>query len=202
MQLIASLTSPYARKIRVQLAEKGLPYVLLHENPHDPASTLGQYNPLGKVPALIADDGRVWFDSPVIAEYLETLPAAPFLLPADRLVALEVRQLEALADGITDAGVLVLLEGRRPAEQQSEAWRARHWAKAERGLAALDARIAGRSWFVGEAMSLADIAVGCCWSWLNFRFPHAGLATKFPALSAWATVVLQRPAFAQTHPPA
>ncbi|GAA5175717.1 glutathione S-transferase [Niveibacterium umoris] len=202
MRLIASLTSPYARKIRVLLHEKGLPFALIPDNPHEPANMVSQHNPLGKVPALIADDGRAWFDSPVIAEYLETLAAAPYFLPADRLAAVEVKQVEALADGITDAGVLVLLEARRPAAQQSEAWRARHWGKVEHGLAALDTAIAGRDWFVGSGMTLADIAVGCMWGWLNFRFPQADLASRYPALAAWGAMLLARPAFVQTQPPA
>lgn len=202
MQLIASLTSPFARKIRVQLAEKGLPFVLVPENPHDPASPIGRFNPLGKVPALVADDGRTWFDSPVIAEYIETLSAAPFFLPADRLAALEVRQVEALADGVTDAGILVLMESRRAAEQQSEAWRARQWGKVESGLNALQSLVAGRTWVVGDAMSLADIAIGCMWGWLLLRFPHAGLPAQYPALAAWVERLMQRPSFAQTHPPA
>lgn len=201
MQLIASLTSPYARKIRVMLLEKGLPFELVLENPADPASHITDHNPLGKVPALRADDGRTWFDSPVIAEYLETLDATPFFLPPDGLESLQVKQLEALADGILDAGVLVLLEGRRPVELQSEAWRARHWGKVERGLGALEAAVAGPH-FVGNAMTLADIAVACCWGWLLFRFTDAGLPARYPKLAAWAAPVLARPSFMQTVPQA
>lgn len=202
MQLIASLTSPYARKIRVLLLEKGLPFAMLTDNPHEANSAVSKVNPLGKVPALIADDGRCWFDSPVIAEYLETLSASPYFLPSDRLGAVEVKQIEALADGVLDAGVLVLLEGRRPAAQQSEAWCTRHWSKVEAGLAALEARIAGRDWFVGGSISLADIAVGCMWGWLDYRFPQAGVKAKYPALREWGDKILARPSFVQTQPPA
>ncbi|MCX9155671.1 glutathione S-transferase [Niveibacterium sp. 24ML] len=202
MQLIASLTSPYARKIRVLLLEKGLPFAMIADNPHEPDSAVSKVNPLGKVPALLADDGRCWFDSPVIAEYLETLSASPYFLPSDRLGAVEVKQIEALADGVLDAGVLVLLEGRRPAAQQSEAWCARHWGKVEAGLAALEARVAGREWFVGGNITLADIAVGCMWGWLDFRFPKAGVKQKYPALATWGDKILARPSFVQTHPPA
>ena len=80
MKLVASLTSPYARKIRVVLAEKGLPFELAVDIPWLADTRVPGYNPLGKVPALVADDGEVWFDSPVIAEYLDTL-AGPALLP-------------------------------------------------------------------------------------------------------------------------
>ena len=119
MKLVVSLTSPYARKIRVVLAEKGLPFELEVDIPWLADTRVPGYNPLGKVPALVADDGEVWFDSPVIVEYLDTL-AGPALLPADRLAALPVRQAEALADGITDAAVAAFLEGMRPAERQEQ----------------------------------------------------------------------------------
>ena len=96
MKLVVSLTSPYARKIRVVLAEKGLPFELEVDIPWLADTRVPVYNPLGKVPALVADDGEVWFDSPVIAEYLDTL-AGPLLLPADRAAALPVRQAEVYA---------------------------------------------------------------------------------------------------------
>ena len=108
MKLIVSLTSPYARKIRIVLAEKGLPFDQEVDIPWLAETHVPDFNPLGKVPALVADDGEVWYDSPVIAEYLETL-GGPALLPADRLAALPVRQAEALADGITDAAVAAFL---------------------------------------------------------------------------------------------
>lgn len=117
MKLVASLTSPYARKIRVALAEKNLPFELEVDIPWLADTRVPSYNPLGKVPALVADDGELWFDSPVIAEYLDTL-AGPLLLPADRAAALPVRQAEALADGITDAAVAAFLESHRPPEKQ------------------------------------------------------------------------------------
>ena len=111
MKLVVSLTSPYARKIRIALAEKGLPFTLEVDIPWLPETTVPSYNPLGKVPALVGDDGEVWYDSPVIALYLETLGGIP-LLPAERTASLPVRQTEALADGIADAAVAAFLEGR------------------------------------------------------------------------------------------
>ena len=108
MKLIASLTSPYARKIRIAIAEKGLTCALEVDIPWLPETNVPAYNPLGKVPALVADDGEVWYDSPVISLYLETLGGPP-LMPVDRIANLPVRQTEALADGITDAAVTAFL---------------------------------------------------------------------------------------------
>ena len=110
MKLLASLTSPYARKIRIVLDEKGLPFELVVDSPWEANTRIPELNPLGKVPVLIADSGETFFDSPVIAGYLETLDTAPALLPASGLDAVRVRQTEALADGVTDAAVAALLE--------------------------------------------------------------------------------------------
>ena len=157
MKLVASLTSPYARKIRVALAEKSLPFELEVDIPWLADTRVPSYNPLGKVPALVADDGELWFDSPVIAEYLDTL-AGPLLLPADRVAALPVRQAEALADGITDAAVAAFLEGMRPAERHDAAAIERQLGKISRGLTALEARVAQRKGCAGEALTIADVA--------------------------------------------
>ena len=137
MKLVVSLTSPYARKIRIALAEKGLPFTLEVDIPWLPDTSVPSYNPLGKVPALVSDDGEVWYDSPVIALYLETLGGVP-LMPAERVACLPVRQTEALADGISDAAVAVFLESRRPPEQQDAASIERQLTKIHRGLAALE----------------------------------------------------------------
>lgn len=201
MKLVASLTSPYARKIRVALAEKSLPFELEVDIPWLADTRVPSYNPLGKVPALVADDGELWFDSPVIAEYLDTL-AGPLLLPADRAAALPVRQAEALADGITDAAVAAFLEGMRPAERQDPAAIERQLGKISRGLAALEQRVAQRKGCAGEALNLADIAIGCTLGYLDFRFAHLGWRAAHPQLAAWAAGLLARPSFTATAPPA
>ena len=200
MKAIVSLTSPYARKIRVILLEKKLPFEQIVDLPHEPTAKVGDFNPLGKVPTLITDDGEVFFDSPVIADYLETLGAEPALLPGDPLAAVRVKQLEALADGVLDAAVIVLLEGRRAAEQQSEAVKTRQWGKVEKGLAALQQLATGKTWLLGDRLSLADISVAVMVGWLAARFPDYGIATHYPQLAAWAEPVLARPSFLATTP--
>ena len=201
MKLVASLTSPYARKIRVALAEKNLPFEMEVDIPWLPETKVPDYNPLGKVPALIADDGEVWFDSPVIALYLETL-GGPALMPADRAANLPVRQTEALADGITDAAVSAFLETRRPAGQQDAETVERQIAKIRRGLTALEERLARRKGFGDAAINIADIAVGCTLGYLDLRFGQLQWRASHPALAAWAATLLARPSFTETMPPA
>ena len=201
MKLVASLTSPYARKIRIAIAEKGLTCALEVDIPWLPETNVPAYNPLGKVPALVADDGEVWYDSPVISLYLETLGGPP-LMPVDRIANLPVRQTEALADGITDAAVTAFLEARRPADKQDVETIERQLAKIQRGLAALEERLLQRKGFGGPLINIADIAVGCTLGYLDFRFGHLHWRTTHPELSAWAAKLFARPSFASTVPPA
>ena len=102
MKLIGSYTSPFVRKISILLLEKGIEFEFVNEQPYNAENGVAQYNPLGKVPALVTDEGDYWFDSPIIAEYIELLGVAPAMLPADPKAALVMKQIEALADGIMD----------------------------------------------------------------------------------------------------
>ena len=120
MKLIGSYTSPFVRKISVILLEKRIPFEFVNESPYSESNGVARYNPLGKVPALVTDDGECWFDSPVIAQYLELLGVAPPMIPADPRAALRMRQLEALADGVMEAAQALVREKARPAAQQSE----------------------------------------------------------------------------------
>lgn len=202
MKLFASLTSPYARKIRILLAEKGLPFELVVDSPWEANTRIPALNPLGKVPVLITDEGEAFFDSPVIAGYLETLGAAPAMLPADALEAVRVRQSEALADGITDAAVAALLESRRPDGERSSTEIARQREKIVRGLEALAGRVGTRRWLHGEAIGLGDVAAAVALAYLDLRHPDIDWRNRHPALQAYAEPLFARPAFVDTRPPA
>lgn len=202
MKLFASLTSPYARKIRIILAEKALPFDLVVDSPWEANTRVPEINPLGKVPALVTDDGEAFFDSPVIAGYLETLDASPHLLPPQPLEAVRVRQTEALADGITDAAVTALLESRRPDGERSDSVIARQMDKIGRGLDLLEACASGREWLHGERYSLGDIAAGVALGYLDLRFPRTAWRDTHPALKSMSERLFARPSFASTVPPA
>ena len=195
MKLLASLTSPYARKIRVVLAEKKLPFELVVDSPWEANTRVPTLNPLGKVPVLVADDGETFFDSPVIVGYLETLGAEPRLLPAEPLACVRARQAEALADGITDAAVTALLESRRPDGERSA-------REIERGLVELEARVGSRRGFDGATLQIGDVAAGCALGYLDLRFPTLDWRGRHPALATYAARLLARPSFVDTTPPA
>jgi glutathione S-transferase len=201
MKLFASLTSPYARKIRILLAEKKLPFELVVDSPWEANTRIPALNPLGKVPVLITDEGEAFFDSPVIAGYLETLNAAPAMLPLDHLEAVRVRQNEALADGITDAAVSALLESRRPDGQRSDAEIVRQKDKIERALEELDKRVQARHALNRDNLNLGDVAAGVALGYLDLRHADIDWRARHPALADYAAALLGRPSFVDTKPP-
>jgi glutathione S-transferase len=113
MKLLGTNTSPYVRKVRLVLLEKNIPLIYLVDPPREPSSQVARVNPLGRIPALILDDETCVFDSPVIAEYVDTLNETPALIPrTDALARMRVKRWEALADGIMDSAVVVRTDRR------------------------------------------------------------------------------------------
>ena len=198
MKLLGSHASPYARKVRALAIEKGIELPFEVANPMTDDSRVPALNPLGKVPVLVLDDGRSLYDSRVIVEYLDGLGAGPPLIPADDRI--EVRRLEALADGVLDAGVLIRLESLRPEAERSAAWIERQSDKVRRGLAALAGDLGEREWYTAGRLTLADLACGACLGWLSFRLPQFDWAGEHPALSGLMRRLGQRPSFATTTP--
>jgi glutathione S-transferase len=199
MKLFGSKTSPYVRKIRVLLAEKQIAFEFVEDNVWSPDTKVPPHNPIGKVPALLLDDGEALYDSRVIAEYLDALPGAQFI-PTPVLERVRVRRDEALGDGITDAGIAIFLERKREAARQDPAWIARQSGKVRSGVAALSKAIAARPATGPRPMSLGDIACGCALFWLEFRLPEFRWRED-PVLKAWARTLESRASFSSTRPP-
>src|SRR5438045_4827085 len=134
MKLLASHTSPYARKVRIAIAEKKIECELVEESPWVPGTSVPNYNPLGKVPVLVLDDGTALYDSRVIVQYLDTVSPVSRLIPETGRQRIAVKRWEALADGICDAASTIVLERKRPAKQQSKEWIDRQRRKIDLGL--------------------------------------------------------------------
>lgn len=200
MKLIGSYTSPFVRKISVILLEKGITFEFVNELPYNAHNGVSQYNPLGKVPALVTDDGETWYDSPIVAEYLELLNIAPAMLPREAKASLKVRQIEALADGIMDAALVSVREQARPAQEQSETELLRQREKISRGLDALE-QYAADGTLQAETLNLANIAVACAIGYLNFRRVSPGWCVDRPKLVKLVEILFQRESFARTEPP-
>ncbi len=199
MKLVIARPSPFARKARIALQEKGLPHEVVVDNPWVDAA-VGKVNPLGKVPALVLDDGRTLFDSRVIVEYLETLGAPPALIPRDPQLRITHKQIEALADGICDAVVLITLERARPAERRSADWIARQAAKIPAALAELERMLGGAQWFTAHGFGLAEIAAGCALGYLDLRYPEFDWRRAAPGLAALRERLDLRSSFSGTQP--
>jgi len=201
MKLIASLGSPYVRKVRVVMAEKKIDYELVLEDVWSEGTTIQQSNPLGKVPCLMMDDGGAMFDSRVIVEYLDILTPVGKLIPASGRERAEVKCWEALADGLLDAAVLVRLERtQRPSKQQSPEWIKRQWSKVEASLKAMSVGLGDKPFCVGTHYTLADVAVGCALGWLSFRFPDLAWREDYPTLAKLFDKLSERPSFKDTFP--
>ncbi len=201
MKLIGTLASPYARKVRVAMAEKKLDFELILDDIWASDAAILRSNPLGKVPCLVMEDGGAMFDSRVIVEYLDTLSPVGKLIPPNGRERAEVKCWEALADGVADAGGLVLMEKRfRPEEQRSAEWVNRQLGKVDAGLAAMSAGLKDKAYCTGNHFTLADVATGCVLGWLSFRFPEIDWRERHPSLGRLFDKLSERQSFRDTVP--
>lgn len=196
--LRSAAPSPFARKVRIAIKVLGFEDEITVEaaDTLDPADTLRQQNPLGKLPVLVFEDGTTLFDSRVILEYLDQRAGGGRILPGGeaRLPAL---RLQSLADGIMDAGILQIYEARyRPEEKHHQPWLDLQKAKVDRALAALEADVPS----LGDPPNVGEIALACALGYLDFRFAGRWRADH-PALVAWLERFAEAvPAFAETAP--
>ena len=203
MKLIGSIASPYVRKVRVVMAEKKLDFEFVSEDVWSAQTTIGESNPLGKVPCLVMEGAEALFDSRVIVEYLDTLSPVGKLIPASGRERSEVKTWEALADGLLDAAILARLEatwGGRTEAQRSQAWIDRQLGKIDASLVAMSRGLGEKPYCSGIHLSLADIAVGCAVGYLDFRFPDIQWRTTYPNLVRLHDKLMLRPSFAGTVP--
>ncbi|WP_431268814.1 glutathione S-transferase N-terminal domain-containing protein [Dankookia sp. P2] len=200
LQLISATPSPYARKVRIALAEKGIPFELVTEVPWNSTTATPKHNPLEKLPVLIFEDGSSVYESRYILEVIEAKWPEPALVPADTWERLAARKIEVIVDGVCDALVLLFWERHRAPEIQSAEWIARQRRKVDGGLRALAETAGDREWVVGDRFGLADIATGTLLRYLDVRFPEHPWRSQYPNLVALSARLEARPSFAGTVP--
>jgi glutathione S-transferase len=200
MKLRYSPASPYVRKISVTLIETGLEDRVekILTNVWDPDTDIAGDNPLGKVPTLILDDAGVLYDSPVICEYLDSLHDGDKLFPASGEDRWRALRLQALGDGMTDAGISRLLESRRPEEFRYDKWMERQMVVVFRAMDALEADTDA----LDAGFGIGQISVACAIGWLDFRMPDLNWRGERPGLADWFEGVSDRPSMTQTTPKA
>jgi glutathione S-transferase len=183
------------------LLEKNVSHEVVMLNLWEP-NDYQSVNPVGKVPALKLDDGRVLINSPLIADYVDAKYPDPRFIPADPDARLEVRRWEAVADGMMDAVAVSLYENRFHDEAtRSQAFLDRQRGKIDAALAALDAFLGKRAWLVGDAMSLADLAISCHLGFMALRVPQLFAQERFANLARLCKSMATRESMKQTAPP-
>ena len=197
MKLYTNAASPFARKCRVIAHELDISIEEIRTLPFNDEA-FRRVNPLGKIPALLLDDGSVLIDSPVICEYLNHKGGGKFFpgmnIFKDSSGRWKALGLQALGDGLADAAVAWVVEGRQTPPNESQ--RTRHMAAVTAALDMLE-----RVKFA-EHPTIGEIAVGCALGYLDFRIPDHDWKTPRPNLSAWYARFGEYPAMKATEPAA
>ena len=200
MKLFISLTSPYARKVRVAIAELGLESQVeqIEVDPFNPTPELLAANPLSKVPTLVTDKGEALPDSRVILDYLSHKKAG--LVSVGRgAKRWDILRRTQIADGVLDAAVAIRMEKRRPESIHYIPFLDRQTAVIRRALDVLNAE-AGL--LALQTPGICEITCGAALAYLDFRLPYLEWRAGRDALANWYTVFALRPSMQKTQPPA
>ena len=198
MKLYCSARSPFARKVRVFALETGLASQIEEIS----ASLAGdddaflRHNPIGKIPALITDEGETIVESRIILEYLDTLHPGPAMIASEGEARWAAFRQEALADGVLDSSVSILIETRRQLGKQSSGFTRRLLDRIERCLQALNAEVKT----FGDVITVGQIATGCTCGYVDLRHPDLGWREDLPELAAWYENFSKRPSMIATVP--
>ncbi|MGH8170594.1 MAG: glutathione S-transferase N-terminal domain-containing protein [Steroidobacteraceae bacterium] len=201
MKLYFNPASPYVRKVRVTAHELGLAgkleLISVSLTPVSPHEELRSRNPIGKIPALILDDGSALYDSPVVCEYLDSLAGGNRIFPAAGAARWTALRRQALADGIMDAAVLTRYEQAvRPAELRWQEWADGQLLKIRTALDALERES------LASGFDIGTISIACALGYLDLRFAGEGWRNSRPRLAAFAAATAARPSLSATAPPA
>jgi glutathione S-transferase len=198
--LRASPLSPFARKVRMAISRLGLwdRIEMVKADTVDPNDALRRDNPLGKIPTLVTDDGKAVYDSGVILEYLDHLAGGGRLIPTTWPARIETLTLQAMADGVMDASLLIVYEGRyRPEALHHPPWVDNQRGKVVRGLTAFAKQPADAARF-----DVGTIAAACMLGYLDLR-KQVDWRPEFPTLAGWLDEFrASHPEFDATAPPA
>ncbi len=197
MKLIGSTTSPFVRKIRVLLLEKGyddieVEMVLPFEDP----DSLVSLNPFSRVPALVLNNGVAFYDSRLIADYIETNMQGPKMVPDSGAGRWFVLQAQAHGDTLIDVGIRALLERRRPVDKQMKEKIMRDEVAVARGIGGAAKLVKAME----AQINLGHIALACALGFVDYRLPHLKWRERHPTLSAWYQDMRLRPSMQATAP--
>lgn len=191
--------SPYARKVMVAANELGVidTIEVIEAHVFDPETPLLAENPLGKVPALIRDDGSTLYDSTVICEWLDAQDGRNQIFPASGEARIQALRRNALGDGLGQAATWNIRERYRPDGERSDSYMAYYERTIDRCLAALEVEADDMAAANGR-FDIGDIAIACAISYLDFRYPDRAWREQLPRLGAWVAQASQRPSMQAT----
>lgn len=197
MKLISRPASPFARKARMMIIERGMQDRVETQmlSLEETAELLPDFNPLVKVPAFITDDGTILYDSPVICEYLDSQHDGEKFFPADGAERWRVLRLQALGDGIAEAIVAYAVEGAKPDDKQMDGVFKRQMTKIVNGLDYLENNMAELS----GPMNIGQLSVVCALGYWDFRCDDPIWRNGRPKFSAWVDDLRARPSMQETH---
>lgn len=205
MKLISATPSPWARKVRILLLEKGLDIEVVNDIPWSPQTTVPQFNPLEKLPILVTDSGESIYESRLIVEWIELTYPDPPMIPRDKNGYILAKKFEVLADGVLDAMLLYMFARRQ--EPLDQEWSDRQERKIHGGVAEVARLIGEREFAVGDSFGLADAAVGAMLGSLAFAResfvlppPQSDWQSNFPDLARYFEPLSHRLSFIATAP--
>ena len=198
MMILRSLpASPFGRKVRIAAGLLGLAGKIDVQaaDTNSPTDSLRVQNALGKIPVLIVEDGTAVYDSRVILEYLDHLAGGGRILPKETKARFAALRLQALCDGMMDASILLMYEGRfRPPEKHEQKWIDYQADKVARGFKVLEATPPK----LDPLPDVGQIALACILGYRDLRF-EGTWRKDHPRLVAWHDAfAAQVPAFAET----
>ena len=200
LKLLSATPSPFARKVRVVLLEKNIPFELKTINPWNMNADIERFNPLGKIPVLITANNETIYDSKFIIEWIEHNYPDPAVFPTDAKTKFKAQQIQVIADGICEAVILLFFENIRPDPQQSKPWSERQIKKISNGLQALEQQISNDEFCVDNTFGIADISVVSAVDYLSLRFKTYEWRNKFTRISKFVARQSARQSFIETMP--
>lgn len=200
MKLYQAAASPFVRKVLITAKEleldKQIELVDIVVAPGtDNQDFADKVNPLGKIPALVLDDGTAIVDSSIICEYLNELDGHNKLIPEQSQLRWGVKTAQAVADGMMDAAVLIRYETfLRPDEKRWDKWQDAQWGKINASLAWFEARKQHKM------ETLAEIALASALGYLDFRYAQFNWRKSYPDISTWHKSIANRGSYTSTAP--
>ena len=196
MQLYYSKPSPFVRKVLVAAIELGLRDRI---SKGAPDTELPKTNPLGKVPALVTDDGLTLVDSKLIVNYLNDLAGGGKIVPREGRARYQQLGDAMIADGVIESCLYQVIEKlRRPEEFRWDGWIERQRGKVETAMAHLEKR--AEDGVLDGAVDMLQITLACACAYIDFRLPEIDWRAANPRIAAWYETFSQRQSMTATTP--